>query len=265
MTDPRLLIDIEKYPIFESGQAGQQAFFNDSKATYQKTGILTLPGFIHPDAVEQMARQAQAVEHLSFKQEKHHNAYLAESDPAFDDNHPRNRSLTTTNSTIADIDIQPDAKLREIYQCKQLHEFIAHVTGKQGIYPYIDKLSPLNIGVSRPGETLTWHFDTSDFATTLLLQKAQTGGEFEYIPRTRTTSDPGYEKVEKLLDGDMGGVETLDATPGTLALFQGRHSIHRVAPVKGSQVRMIAILTYDEKPGQSMNAYTQKKFYDRAA
>jgi len=265
MPDPRTLIDTEKYPIFDDNQPGRQVFFDRCKATYQETGILTLPGFILPAVVEQLAKDAQEVEHLSFKQEKQHNVYLAEHDPAYDDIHPRNRTLTTTNSTIADVDIQPEAALRAIYQCLELHAFIAYVTGKQGIYPYIDKLSPLNIGVSRPGETLTWHFDTSDFATTLLLQAPEAGGEFEYIPRTRTVENPGYDRVEKLLDGDMSEVETLHAEPGTLALFQGRHAIHRVAPVKGNRTRMVAILTYDEKPDQRMNPYTQQKFYGRAA
>ncbi len=212
-----------------------------------------------------MAKQAAEVEPLSYKQVKHHNVYLAGHDGDFDDNHPRNRQLTTTNSTIADADIQPDAALRALYNCTELHNFIAHVTGKSGVHPYIDALSPLNIGISHSGETLAWHFDTSEFATTLLLQSAEEGGEFEYIPRTRDENDPAYERVGRLLDGDNSEVKTLNMKPGTLVLFRGRHSIHRVNPVGTGRTRMIAILTYDEKPNQKMNAFTQQKFYGRAA
>lgn len=264
MINPQTLVNAEMYPIFDLTSDKSISFFDASKASYQENGILAMPGFILPQMLEQMASDAREVEHLSFKKEKRHNVYLADDDPEFGDQHPRNRQLTTTNSTISDADIQSDGPLRALYNCRQLHHFIAHVTGKSGIYPYVDKYSPLNIGVSRPGETLVWHFDTSDFATTLLLQKADEGGEFEYIPHTRTVDDPAYDKVAKLLEGDRAGVEVFDADAGTLVLFQGRQSIHRVAPVKGDKTRLVAILTYDEKPDQRMNAYTQNKFYGRA-
>ena len=264
MIDSRLLVNTDKYPIFDPGTPRSKDFFASSRSAYQQDGILALPEFVLPAALEQMAKDAAAVEHLSFKQEKRHNVYLADHDPDFAGDHPRNRQLTTTNSTIAYADIQMDAPLRALYHCKELHNFITHVTGKSGIYPYIDQLSPLNIGVSQPGETLAWHFDTSDFATTLLLQAAAQGGEFEYIPRTRTIDNPAYGRVGQLLDGDRGGVEIFDAKPGTLVLFQGRHAIHRVATVKGAKTRLTAILTYDEKPDQQMNAYTQEKFYGRS-
>lgn len=265
MTAPDKIIDTSRYPIFNSNSESGRIFFEKSRKTYLEQGALALPGFILSAFVEQMAQESAEVEHLSYKQVKHHNVYLAAKDEQHPDNHPRNRQLTTTNSTIADADIQPTALLRSIYGCKELHNFIAHVTGKSGIYPYVDALSPLNIGVSRPGETLAWHFDTSDFATTLLLQTAEDGGEFEYIPQTRDEDDPAYERVGALLDGDNSDVEILDMGAGTLVLFQGRNSIHRVNPVKGNRTRMIAVLTYDEKPGQSMNEFTQKKFYGRAA
>ena len=53
--------------------------------------------------------------------------------------------------------------------------------------------------------------------------------------------------------------------PGTLVLFQGRYSIHRVTEVRGSVERLLAVLSYDERPGQRMAPYTQKTFYGRAA
>ena len=265
MTTPEQLIDTVKYPIFNSDSNNGHHFFEASRKTYLEHGSLALPGFILSTFVEQMAKETTEVEHLSYKQVKHHNVYLAAKDEGHSNDHPRNRQLTTTNSTIADADIQPSALLRSVYGCQELHKFIAFVTGKSGIFPYIDALSPLNIGISRPGETLAWHFDTSDFATTLLLQTAEDGGEFEYIPHTRDENDPAYERVGNLLDGDNSNVKILNMDSGTLVLFQGRHSIHRVTPVKGNRTRMIAILTYDEQPGQSMNEFTQKKFYGRAA
>ncbi len=37
------------------------------------------------------------------------------------------------------------------------------------------------------------------------------------------------------MDGDQrGGVVTLAMTPGTLLIFEGRHSLHQVSPIKGT-------------------------------
>ncbi len=265
MTDAAKLIDTQRYPIFPTTDHSSQEFYHSCRKSYERDGVLMLPGFLQAAALERMAAQAREVEHLSYKQTKHHNVYLADKDPNHGDDHPRNRLLTTTNSTIADADIQSDAALRTLYHCEAIHRFIAHVSGKAGIYPYVDALSPLNIGVTRENETLAWHFDRSEFATTLALQTPEGGGEFEYVAETRSEGDPAYDQVEKLFDGDTGDVKSLDISAGTLCLFKGRHSIHRVAPVKGARTRIIAILTYDEKPNQRMNAFTQKKFYGRAA
>jgi len=166
---------------------------------------------------------------------------------------------------VADCDIPADAALRRLYDSQELRQFFATVTGKDGLYPYTDPLSPLNIGVTREGETLAWHFDKSDFAITLLLQQAQAGGAFEYVPRIRNADDKNYAAIANLLDGDRSHVLTLEIYPGTLVLFQGRYSIHQVTTVAGGSERLLAVLSYDERPQQRMSAYTQKTFYGRAA
>jgi len=36
--------------------------------------------------------------------------------------------------------------------------------------------------------------------------------------------------------------------PGTMLLFEGRDSLHRVTPIIGSTPRYVALLAYDTKP-----------------
>jgi hypothetical protein len=38
-------------------------------------------------------------------------------------------------------------------------------------------------------------------------------------------------------------------TPGTLLVFEGRNSLHRVSPVQGRRLRHVGLLAYDTKPG----------------
>ena len=38
-------------------------------------------------------------------------------------------------------------------------------------------------------------------------------------------------------------------TPGTLLIFEGRHSVHRVSRIAGATDRLVGLLAYDTKPG----------------
>ena len=53
--------------------------------------------------------------------------------------------------------------------------------------------------------------------------------------------------------------------PGTLTLFRGRRSLHRVSPVEGERARINAVLAYGHEPGMRLNELTQRLFYGRVA
>jgi hypothetical protein len=52
-------------------------------------------------------------------------------------------------------------------------------------------------------------------------------------------------------------------TPGTLMIFQGRHSLHRVSPVRGSRPRHVALLAYDPRPGTNSSDLLKLVRYGR--
>ena len=52
-----------------------------------------------------------------------------------------------------------------------------------------------------------------------------------------------------VLGGDHLPVVTLPMTPGTLLVFEGRHSLHRVSPVGSGLPRHVGLLAYDTRPG----------------
>lgn len=60
-------------------------------------------------------------------------------------------------------------------------------------------------------------------------------------------------------------VQKLAREAGTLVLFRGRNSLHRVTPVVGDRTRTLGVLAYNDAPGISLAASAQMTFYGRVA
>ena len=128
-----------------------------------------------------------------------------------------------------------------------------------------DPLACLNVMTNRDGEALNRHFDRSEFTTTLLLQAPTEGGHFEYRTGLRTDNDPNYEGVGAFLRHDNPDLQQLVVSAGTLNVFRGKNTLHRVSPVKGSRDRIIAVFSYYETKGVQFSDEENLGFYGRKA
>ncbi|MGH6961518.1 MAG: HalD/BesD family halogenase [Dongiaceae bacterium] len=261
--DPRRLVDLARYPIDRLEDAAGAALLADGRARITQKGVMALPGFLMQAAVAAMRDEALALAPKAHPGEKRHNVYLIDRDPRYRDEHPRNRVQSTQVSTVADDLIPRDSRLRALYDWPPLRSFLAAVLEKPALHPYADPLASLNVTIGRPGEQLGWHFDNADFATTLMLQDAESGGQFEYCPGVRAPADQGYAAVERILAGTYDDVRRLPMAPGTLVLFRGRYALHRVTPIDGHRPRLMAVLSYDTEPGITLSEPTRMTFYGR--
>ena len=111
---------------------------------------------------------------------------------------------------------------------------------------------------------LGWHFDTSAFSITMLLQAADEGGVFEFIPEVRDfdAGDMGFERVDRILDGHET-TQTLEFAPGDLVMFRGRNALHRVTPAHGPTTRSLVIYALNERPDASMSNEALMTFFGR--
>jgi hypothetical protein len=257
------LIDLALYPIDRLASPDGRQLVTDCRRRFGGDGALVLAGFVRADAIAAMRDEALTLAPLAHLGEKRHNVYLIDRDPQFPDEHPRNRSQRTQISTVADDLIPRDSRLRALYDWPPLRSFLAAVLGQPALHPYADPLASLNVTIGRPGEQLGWHFDNADFATTLMLQDAESGGQFVYCPGVRTPADQGYTAVERILEGTYDDVRRLPMAPGTLVLFRGRYALHRVTPIEGRRLRLMAVLSYDTEPGVMLSEATRKTFYGR--
>jgi predicted 2-oxoglutarate/Fe(II)-dependent dioxygenase YbiX len=128
-----------------------------------------------------------------------------------------------------------------------------------------DALARVNVMAYRDGEALNWHFDRSEFTTTLLLQAPDEGGDFVYRTDLRSDADPNYDGVARLLQGEDTEVKSLKLSAGTLNVFRGKNTAHKVSTVRGSRERIIAVFSYFDRPGVVFSREDQLGFYGRTA
>lgn len=62
----------------------------------------------------------------------------------------------------------------------------------------------------------------------------EAGGQFEIVPDVRSADDENYERVGRILDGERQGVHSFSLEPGSLTIFCGHDSLHRVTRVAGA-------------------------------
>lgn len=256
-------IDLESHAIEARRGPEFDALVGRCREGLSARGAYVLEGFLVPDGVARVLEELRgSLDHAYYKP-KSHNAYLAPDDPNFDQEHPRNRKQTTTSATLAYDFVGRDSLLDRIYRWPPLRAFVAATLGYDALYPYDDDLAAVNVLNYRPGTQTGWHFDNAHFTVTLMLQQAEHGGAYEYVPFVRSPDEENYAAIETVLDGQSRDIHTLEQGPGDLVVFQGRYTLHRVTEVLGSLPRLVAVLSYDAAPGARLTPHTRKTFYGR--
>ena len=259
-----MLVDLDRYPVTNlTGEAGR-ALLGECQNQLSTRGACLLDGFIREEVLESMVGEAESLIPLS-----HHyascttTAYQETVPLAARTDHPRKTPHTSSNHVLAYDLIPTQTGVRRFYESDELLDFIAAVLGVKQLHRYADRLGALNIAVNMAGDHNGWHFDQCDFVTSLLLREAQTGGEFEYVPNLRDEKSENYSSVKRVLDGDRDRVVKLPMKAGSLSIFKGRHSMHRVTKIAGERPRLIALLGYDAQPGVLMSQSASLRRFGR--
>lgn len=240
------------------------SFREQCKKLLDDDGVLVLSDFITATALDAIRSEGAVRIDQAYFCASSHNVYLTPTDEEFPPNHPRNREVISSKGLIGDDQVPEQSALKQLYRDETFKSFIVEVVGEDALYPYADPLSAVNVHYAKKGQELGWHFDNSSFAITLLIDKPEGGGAFEYLKDVRD-ADAGefnFDTVGKLLDGELQP-QTLQMEPGTLVLFRGRNSIHRVTPTKGDKTRMLAVLAYNSEPGVELSESARMTFYGR--
>jgi hypothetical protein len=259
----RDILDLDRYPLDKPGTSEWTKLVDRCKSELAKDGMFNLEGLVHPTALQKTVAEIQPVmDTLSFVHKRSHNIYFRKEIPELSADHPALQKVDTINHTICADQIS-QSTVMYIYEWAPFIHFLSTVMDKPALYPMRDALARVNVMAYRDGETLNWHFDRSEFTTTLLLQAPEQGGDFVYRTDLRTETDPNYDGVAKLLQGQDDQVKTLKLSAGTLNVFRGKNTAHKVSTVHGNKERLIAVFSYFDRPGVMFTKEDQVGFYGR--
>lgn len=256
------LVDRSRYPVDDPSRRAD--LVASAAAQLADEGACELPGFLTGAGLAACLDDARSLQPEAHRSSGAGTAYLEVPDPAWPADHPRARRCRYASGVVAYDRFSAASPIRALYEWDPFVDFLSEVLGTT-VHRYADPLGALNLAVMDAGDELQWHYDQTDFVVSLALQPSTAGGTFDVVPRLRADGDERYDEVGQAIDGTHEGVVTLPMRPGTLLLFAGRHSLHRVSPIAGDVARLVVLMGYDTKPGTRSSEVLQLARYGRTA
>ena len=256
-------VDTDRYPLHDLwGKVGSKAVAY-ARQQLSESGYAELPGFLNATGVSALVSDAEALSCRAYASAGSGTAYLERPEMDLPDDHPRRWTGRFSLRAVPYDLIARSSPLRLLYEWDPLADLVSAVLGRGPLYRYSDPFGALNLAVMGEGDELQWHFDQTDFVVSLAIQAADEGGDFEVAPLIRSAVDEHFGDVAAVLDGDMARVRTIAMNPGTLLVFAGRHSLHRVSQISGPRLRHVGLLAYDTRPGATGSELLRMSRYGR--
>lgn len=245
-------VDFIRYPIDGRDDPARRDLVANLKSKLDLQQYCSLPDFFLRDAVTETAAMATSLLPKANPADSQRNCYLQRTgDPSQPVDHPRNIMNPARYKMIAADCLPAGSSLKSLYFWPPFQKFIAGIVGEPDLYPSEDTLQPVNVICYGDGDQSAWHYDsTNAFTMTLMLQAAETGGDFELAPNTRNgPDDENIPYMKDILAGNRNRVNTVSRSAGELTIFRGCNSLHRVSQVRGDRLRLMAVFVYETEPG----------------
>ena len=239
------IVDLEKYPIQDLNSPKIKEIINKCKTELNQFSCSTIPNFILPKSLEIMNAELKKQIDEIYMSKQSINAYLySKDDTSLPKDHPKRIFMDRDNGYLNSDLFAKDSEMKFLYEQEELLKFVSACLGISPIYRWADPLACHAYNVMKPEGILPWHFDSCEFTLSLMIQKPEKGGIFEYCPNIREPGNENFEEVKKVIDGDRARVRQLKLEPGDLQIFKGRFTLHRVTKVEGNRSRYLCIPAY---------------------
>lgn len=276
------MINYNKYPINTPSSSEYNDLVKVCIEQLGRQGFVSLKNFLKPHRVNSLVSSILSLERqgIGFYSKETHNVFLEGNDSVSiggqEKNslhlHPRHVQLKSSKLLINAKDLAPCAAgLNELFHSAIFLKFICDVLQIMELYPSTDEYGKYYANIFHEGDGLNFHFDRSEFSISLILQPADEGGKFQFVPSSRDVIEGWQEMPLNIKDLQCALnatspatksmiVQEPELTAGDLYLFHGQNSLHRVSEVtRGKRVNII--LTFNREKEAILNNYTLKKFF----
>ncbi|MDB3949406.1 hypothetical protein N9402_01950 [Candidatus Pelagibacter sp.] len=241
----KTIVDLEKYPIQNLRSQKIKELISKCKNDLDQFSCSTIPNFILPQSLKIMNEEVKSKIDKVYMSNKNINSYLySKDDASLPKNHPKRIFMERDNGYLNSDLFEKNSEMKFLYEQEELLNFISACLGVSPIYRWADPLACHAYNVMKPEGVLPWHFDSCEFTLSLMIQKPEKGGIFEYCPFIREPGNENFDEVKKVLDGDRSRVRQLKLEPGDLQIFKGRFTLHRVTKIEGNKPRYLCIPAY---------------------
>lgn len=255
LADPEIgmideVVDLERYPLDRPGSDRWAELVGNVRSTLASTGLVTLLEFLRPEALASAATEiAATVPFVPIRRQSatvYHRPGLGSADT---DDGCEAQLVWYAGHVTRDM-IPPFAVSHRLYVSPLFKRFIGACVGQETIFEYADPLAGLVATILPPRGQYPWHYDTNEYVVTIMTQKPEHGGDFEYCKDLRTPGNENLDGLARVLAGDPDRpIRRVETNPGDLQLFLGRYSLHQVTPVSGDRERHVLVLSYADRPG----------------
>jgi hypothetical protein len=260
----KTIVDLEKYPIYNLDSPIIKNLIEKCKKELGENSCSTIPNFILPKSLETMNLELEKQLDQVYMSKEKINAYLyAKDDSSLPKGHPKKNFMERYNGYLNSDCFQKNSEMKYLYETEELLKFVSACLGVSPIYRWADPLACHAYNVMKPEGILPWHFDSCEFTLSLMIQKPENGGIFEYCPNIREPGNENFEEVKKVLSGDRTKVKQLKLEPGDLQIFKGRFTLHRVTKVEGKKSRYMCIPAYVLDPWRVNTPEHSKAIYGK--
>jgi len=260
------IVDTERYPINNRNSPLRSETVDNVRQQLAQDGCAVIRNFFSNAGIKSLLQEAvERLPEVYYSPNKACNVYLGAGDPSLPADHPRNVFLERSNGFITADLFDPGTACQRLYHWQALCEFLAECLQKEHLHIYADPISNMIVNVGKTGQRFNWHYDTNEFTITMLLQGAESGGQFQYVPGLRSAADECYGDVARVLQGDDSRVRKLELNPGDLQFFLGRYSLHQVTENTGAKDRLLLIMSFTEQPGVIGSRTRVKDLYGKVS
>ena len=213
------LINLDRYRLDEDNDDCARALIEQAHERLAQDGACVFPDFLTQAGVAGLALEAQTLSDLAWPSPAAVTPYYGKRAEEFPKGHPRQTRQIADMGLVADFNVPGDAAIRRLYEWGRLRQFLAGVLEVDQLFTFCDPCQTVNISVIDEGGQQPWHFDSGRFTVTLLLQAAESGGDFEYVPRLRDVDDENYAGVAQILSGARRAGASSDVRTRLLVRF----------------------------------------------